>query len=164
MEFSDVLFLSHDIQTTNGIVLGLIQLLDEIHCKFYIHGNIKPYNIIIASNDNNKWIFKMKDDYDEKIMGYDAPEVLLRKKDITPKIDIFSMGVIIFNLITNKVLFKSNNYAHLKQDKYKQKICDKLVSTKYPGYIELILKMLEFKPCLRYNIDDVKIYVKKIIQ
>ena len=124
--------------TENEVKVILIQLnviLYKMHIEQVIHRDIKLKNILIK-NDNNipliHFIPKLSDFGFSKIMEEDitqtklgtpatmAPEILMNKKYNT-KADLWSLGVIIFQLLYKKLPYKAKNerellYAILKSD------------------------------------------------
>jgi serine/threonine protein kinase len=60
-----------------------------------------------------------------------APEVLMRKRDFNEKADIFSIGVIAFNLITGDDLFDVSSMEELKL-----KVCN--YDPNYDGFSEFV--------------------------
>ncbi|XP_023325063.1 serine/threonine-protein kinase SKY1 [Eurytemora carolleeae] len=108
-------------QIVQEILLGL----DFLHtrCK-YIHCDIKPENILLRQEykgDRNQKMIKIIDvgisrksrpSYRGEIQTreYRAPEVLTgelgRKYNLTEKVDIWSVGCVLFELITGEFLFK----------------------------------------------------------
>ena len=88
----------------------------------YIHRNLKPENILIKYTDKNRInfdiklsSFKFSEFITEEIGKYDncgtqnymAPEV--EKECYNNKCDLWSLGVILYELYTNKYIFDSNN-------------------------------------------------------
>jgi serine/threonine protein kinase len=98
--------------------------------KNIIHRDLKPENILLHSKNQGNYdiriadfgfaIFAHKivkaDDPDEEIIcgtpGYIAPEAL-EGKGYTLKSDIFSVGSILYNILTLKNLFNGKNYHNV---------------------------------------------------
>ena len=90
--------------------------LDFLHRDF-IHCDLKPENIMV---DTNSLTFKIIDfglsyfitepnkNYNIQTYYYRAPEVCLHA-NISPAIDIWSLGCILYECASTKVLFKINN-------------------------------------------------------
>jgi serine/threonine protein kinase len=101
----------------------LLLAVDLMHRKSIIHRDLKPENILILDSKNLKVCISdlglacsvnNKSECSLKCgtPGYVAPEVL---SDIpfTPKSDIFSLGCILFNILTGKQLFSGKTPKQL---------------------------------------------------
>jgi serine/threonine protein kinase len=99
---------------------------------------------------------------------YLAPEII-KGEDITSQIDYWSLGVLIYELYTNKVPFMAENFTKIADNIINLNInwlpFDNLINE--PDYSEeqlknaksLIMKFLDLDPCSRWgynNIDKVK--------
>ena len=123
------------------------EILDAIitmHKKEICHRDIKTENILL---DTDEYIIKICDfglsaECDELLTGYCgtpgymAPEVFTDDKEYDgKKADIFSLGVLLFNMRTSKDLFKSKEgkpstaYDYIRHNKIEQfwKLADKTV-------------------------------------
>ena len=90
--------------------------------KTIIHGDLKPENILLSSNTQGNFDLRIADfGFSVKINreyvktneilgtpGYIAPEILARCL-YSHKSDIFSIGSIMYNLLTRKNLFKGKD-------------------------------------------------------
>ena len=106
-----------------------IQLNDAFKAMIDInltHRNLKPENILINYTDNDKINFDIKlSDFglstnEKYIKNYIAPE--LEKYNNDNKCDLWSLGVILYELYTNKYIFYSNNRKEREINKYEGKI------------------------------------------
>lgn len=86
-----------------------------MHKKNILHRDIKPNNILVVSDESlhvcitDLGMACRADDEDQICLscgtpGYIGPEILRRKK-FTQKADIFSIGAIMYNLVTLRPLF-----------------------------------------------------------
>ena len=102
-----------DIEDVIDIVLQICSGLKYAH-QFTIHRDIKPENIIISSNKKikimdfgiSKTMSLNSKTQDASTMGtayYVAPEQMAGAKSVDERADIFSLGVIFYELITGKV-------------------------------------------------------------
>lgn len=94
--------------------------IHHAHSKFIAHADIKPANILIDKNDNiaiADWGSAILFKYNQEIgkstqiqtLLYRAPEVLLGDYWFTEKIDIWSLGILLIQLITGKRFITSSS-------------------------------------------------------
>lgn len=91
--------------------------LNAIHDMGVIHCDIKPENITLIPNDDSKvklidygsalLIEDTGQHCELQTLPYRAPEIVLRA-DYTQSIDIWSVGCIIYEMVTTRVLFDCN--------------------------------------------------------
>jgi serine/threonine protein kinase len=115
------------------VIEQLLLTLDYIHEKGIVHRDIKLDNILINKIEEAEYDVKIADfglaaflahdgsKLDTKCgtPGYVAPEIL-RGSGYSHKCDIFSLGVVFFNLITGSYLFSGNNNQEIL---YYNKMC-----------------------------------------
>lgn len=109
------------------------------HSQGIIHRDIKPENLLIKMNEDAKVIdLKLADfghackigceanKYQKNYgtLGYMAPEIMLPEVDYDERVDAWSLGVLLYNLVTGCMPFKGNYkqvYARtiFKDPKYK---------------------------------------------
>lgn len=99
------------------IVGGIAEGLEHAHRKKVIHRDLKPSNIMIAKPrqlrilDFGLGVFVEEDIVSrvtktgDSVVGgyYTAPELLANPKLLDPRVDIYSLGAIWFNLLTGRV-------------------------------------------------------------
>ena len=103
------------------IMLQIANGVKYLHKYGIVHRDLKPENIMITQQ-NNEDIIKIMDFGLSKIISsqekmvdgygtitYVAPEVLLRTP-YNKEVDIWSMGVILFYMLTGNLPFKGNNH------------------------------------------------------
>ena len=156
VELKDVMrdISSKNLKDVYELIRPIMQALDYAH-KFTIHRDIKPSNIMIKDNIPYLMDFgisKALDDSElenDTIAGgmgtkkYVSPEQTFNANDVDKKTDIYSMGVLIYELFT-KILPK--NTAVVDPEKltlYNNEIT--------PLISSIILKMIEPKPSMRPN-------------
>lgn len=97
-------------------IAQLIELLHIVHQKGYIHGDIKPSNILIHALSPDDFQLALIDFglsfpigkiNHEKLsfpLGYAAPELILGQLDLANETtDFYSLGITIYNLITDTI-------------------------------------------------------------
>ena len=93
----------------------LVNIISYIHSLGYVHRDIKLENIIITQNGELKlidWEFACKwrmDMYLNMHCGsieYASPEMLAGRTYIGPEVDIYSLGVVLYGMLTAQAPFK----------------------------------------------------------
>jgi len=144
------------------LVSQLCSALKLAHGKGIAHHDIKSDNVIVTDDGEAKlidWglaIFQKDSDLCKEFSGsplYLPPEVLLHQAYNAYKADVWSLGVLMYELLTGNVPFDSNSYDDLVR----------LVSTKqvvFPKHfdvqlIDLFSGMLNKDPKKRFTLDAV---------
>ena len=103
-----------NIKELRQITLKLVENLAFLSSQGIIHADLKPENILMKDEgdlriaDFGTSLTSKRDYMLIQSRFYRAPEVSARYPTLTPKVDIWSLGCIIFEIFTGKVLFKSN--------------------------------------------------------
>ena len=157
------------IELSEQILSALNYLHNEVKI---IHRDLKPENFIIKMDKNDNIICKLIDfglsceiEKEKKYfdflgtLNYCAPEIILRK-GYNEKIDIWALGIIIFNLITGCEVFKFENDEDLMDDiKYKKINFDKIENKEIKN---LLIQMLNRNDNERINSKDALEIIKNI--
>lgn len=138
---------------------SICQALDYIHSRGIIHGDIKPGNILKDSHGN----FLLADFGLSFIRGHDldlvssgsaafiSPE-LLRKESVSPRSDIYSLGILFFEMIFQKPFFEGTS-SEIIGRKLSGDVRLPSVPDEYGGsHMDMVLtKMLRADPESRYE-------------
>ena len=111
------------ISQIRSLMKQMIETLLSMKDKKVIYGDMKPENTFFSDSEELKIVdfgLTVKDineiaPFIPQTYPYLAPEVMLMKK-ITHDIDIWSLGCMIFNLYTKKILFNIPFYQSSEQD------------------------------------------------
>jgi len=155
------LYDSLDDNEIKNITLQISLGLKYCHDQFIIHRDLKPQNILVQIKSDGVLI-KMADfglaiqqilpkklSFNVVSLWYRAPEIIL-KKPYNEKIDIWSLGCIYYELITNKVLFKGTEETQFNVILYYLKKINLP-----PNQLTLINLMLKINPVERIDIKNI---------
>lgn len=108
LSLSDVLYILHDIAAA----------VDYLHKTGIFHGDLKPANIQLRESDASAVLLDFGlarrlpvAENTETIVGtvaYLAPEQIQGQDEITPRTDIYALGVMLYELLTGELPFKGN--------------------------------------------------------
>ena len=155
----------------------LCEALDYLHSQkpSIIHGDIKPDNLLIRDGDGVLKLADLglakivgKDDLATDIMAtplYASPEVILADAaNIGVKSDIYSFGIMLYELLTGKAPFRGNVESVLRQHVDKEPVpLEKARSDLDRELAAFINRMISKSPADRpYDWEEIKNVLQKI--
>lgn len=150
----------------------LLQILEKVaramahaHQRGIVHRDIKPSNIIVSSENEPKITdFGLAKKLDTNTMltesgatlgtpYYMAPEQTQGLKDIDGRADIYSMGVMLYEILTNRLPFNAGTLVELYHKIVEEEpVLPSRLNRKVDKEIELVcLKAMEKEPGRRYQ-------------
>lgn len=148
----------------SSLVKSILEGLSHIHEKNIIHRDLKLENILIDSPKNlsnikicDFGLSTISQEYSTVFCGspgYIAPEVL-KYQPHTNKIDVFSVGIILFSVLSDSFPFRGASVSEILQKnkdcqiEFKEKIWKKM-----PEALNLVKKLTAKNPQKRFSVQD----------
>ncbi len=155
----------------------LASAMEAAHQKEIIHRDLKPSNVMIIADSAMPFglrvklldfgIAKLGQSLEQAqlktrtglVMGtplYMAPEQCLGTAAITPKADVYALGILLFEMLTGAPPFYSDSDLVVLNQHVKDKAptVQSVVATISRGTSELVAKMLEKEPALRPSMTE----------
>ena len=163
-----------DTEITIDIIIQILETLDYLHNVVKIcHRDIKPDNFLISFNELNKPFIKLIDfglaqeiKKGEKFRGkfgtkiYMAPEII-KKLPYTEKVDMWSTGILLFNMETGCDPFNTDNEDNIEYQILNMRIKFETILNEDVRY--LCMNLLEKNPIKRIDAKNALIMAKNIL-
>jgi serine/threonine protein kinase/Tfp pilus assembly protein PilF len=147
------------------LIATLARATAHAHERGILHRDLKPGNVLFDGTDKAfvsdfglaKWLERECDlTQTLAILGtphYMAPEQSAHSRSLTPAADIYSLGAILFHLLTSRVPFRGENALEvLRQAAERPAPRPRSLNRNVPADLETIcLKCLEKNPLARYS-------------
>ncbi|XP_068315943.1 serine/threonine-protein kinase ATG1a-like isoform X2 [Pyrus communis] len=142
-----------------------LQVLQEKHL---IHRDLKPQNLLLSTTVEDTPLLKIGDfgfarflieGLADTLCGsplYMAPEIILNQK-YDEKADLWSVGAILFQLVTGKPPFDGNNHFQLFQNiltSTELRFPDGALEELHPDCVDLCRSLLRLKPAERLSFTE----------
>lgn len=154
--------------TAIDYVLQACDALAQAHAAGVVHRDIKPSNLFVSNRPDGKPLVKVLDFGISKVSGalaavthpavvmgsplYMSPEQLMSPRDVDGRSDIWSLGIVLYELLTGTLPFLGDTIAQ---------ICVQIRETPVPSLRKrqpeltedleaVVLRCLEKDPALRY--------------
>jgi serine/threonine protein kinase len=111
-----------------NVLLDVCQALAEAHASGIVHRDLKPANIFLARGPDGSDLVKLLDfgvakmpeagalTQTSTVLGspiYMSPEQLMASRDVDPRSDIWSLGVVVYEMLTGALPFNGDSLVHL---------------------------------------------------
>lgn len=163
-ELSKMLESGIEWNTGKDIILQICSALKAVHEKGLVHRDVKPDNVFVTANGAKLLDFGIasspgKNENDGKISGtpnYIAPEIL-KSQEYDHRSDIYSLGVIIYNILSGEQLYTGNEWIIIIKALNIEPAPPSKVCPSYgiPEELDkIVLRALKKDPNLRYQTVD----------
>ncbi len=155
-----------DIHYCVKYIKQILEGLSYLHKKGVIHKDIRPQNILLSDRDNIKILDLGVSDFpgneplspfyrDMGDVRYLSPEII-NGEDYDHRIDIYSVGILFYRLLANKLPFDSHRSVAitLMHRKKEPKSLTGINPDVPEGLERIVLKAMEKKPENRYRTAD----------
>jgi len=166
------------LQQRLNIYVNVLNAVSAAHARGIIHRDIKPSNILVGSDHKPKvldfgialetqFLSGVKQNVYRGTPAYSAPEQVTQPIQIFPSTDVFALGILLYELLTDTLPFPQTDHKKLFEAiKTKHPELPSAIQQKVPISLQNIcLKALEKDPQNRYPTardlaDDINRYLR----
>ena len=150
------------------VMIGVAYSMREIHEKEIIHGDLTPWNILLDESLVPKVMLSgvsRRVSEEPRFIGqarpnYMAPEKLLRDVE-TKESDVFSYGVVLWELVTEKRAFHHMTTGQIRGFCEEDR-CAEITDKARPAIVELVSSCLRLNPTERPTFAEIVEQVKRV--
>jgi serine/threonine protein kinase len=145
------------------IFTQLVGAVSYVHNKSCVHRDLKLENILLDKHENVKLVdfgftreYEGKSNYLQTWCGtvcYSAPEMLKGERYAGEKVDVWSLGIILYALLVGELPFDDDDETHTKMRILKEE--PKYPENFPPQAKELCQSLLSKRPLLRPSLADI---------
>ncbi len=156
-------FQESEVSLIFEVGIEITRVLDYIHRQGVIHRDLKPENIKITSEQKVKIIdfgfatcdnlpSSTSESFIAGTINYMAPE-MIKGFQVDPRTDLYSLGVIFYELVTGQLPFKSSDLATtmVKQVETVPPLPSNFNKKVTSGFQGIIMKLMEKSPSHRFQ-------------
>jgi len=161
------------LQTALHLFAQLVDAVDHMHKNYVAHSDLKPENIAydVLTQTAKIFDFGLSHATEPKILStsfvgsplYMAPEVLLREKYNPFAADIWSLAMVLLEMITGKTPFSIFMCMDELLDFVSFETIVPIPDSIPADLRELLRRMLDFNPTTRLTISSVRDFMKKFL-
>ncbi|KIV94688.1 hypothetical protein PV10_02432 [Exophiala mesophila] len=151
------------LETAQKIFAQLVGAVTYIHSKSCVHRDLKLENVLLDKHENVKLCdfgftreYEGKASYLQTFCGtvcYSAPEMLKGEKYAGEKVDVWSLGIILYALLKGELPFDEDDDAATKAKILKQ---DPIYPPGFPESAKLLIsKLLSKRPLHRPSLAEI---------
>jgi TPR repeat protein len=149
-----------------GIVLGM----RHVHSRGFVHRDLKPSHILIGGRGEaliSGCKLACLEHHDQPLeflpgtISYSAPETFADEASFTPKMDVFSFGLILYEIVTEQPTFPDAESIHSVLARLRTGNLPRLPD-QYGGFLQdLISRCCHPSPSERPSFDDILVMIEK---